>query len=265
VSGHERAPGVRAGVTTRVPTGASLPSTSEEAASAELALATGDLEIIGLLPRASNDTYLARLCSEDVETLAVYKPAAGEAPLWDFAEGTLSSREVAAYIVAKALGWPGVPPTVLRDGPAGTGSVQLFIDMDSRGEHYFTLRESRADDFRRIALFDAAVNNADRKSGHCLLDREGKIFVIDHGVCFGEEPKLRTVIWDFVGERIPAGLSADLRRLAASLAGGELRARLIGLLKNQEIDAVRDRAETLVSGGAFPRPGPGRHYPWPVV
>lgn len=245
--------------------GAPLPATPQEGAEAERLLAAGDLEVLGLLPRASNYTFLARVCSDRAETLAVYKPRAGETPLWDFPEGTLSRREVAAYLVARALGWPGVPPTVLRDGPEGPGSVQLFIDMDPRGEHYFTLRESRTDDFRRIALFDVLVNNADRKSGHCLLDRRGRIFVVDHGVCFGEEPKLRTVVWDFAEEQVPADLAADLRRVADDLAGGTLRAELTGLLDEGEIEATRSRADGVLRTGAFPRPGPGRHYPWPVV
>lgn len=245
--------------------GSPLPATAEERAEAERVLATGDLEVLGLLPRASNYTFLARASVGDTERLAVYKPRKGEAPLWDFPAGTLCRREVAAYRLARTLGWPGVPPTILRDGPEGPGAVQLFVDMDPRGEHYFTLAEGRAEDFRRVALFDAVANNADRKSGHCLLDPAGRIFVIDHGVCFHRDPKLRTVIWEFAGEPIPVDLAADLRRVAAELASGALREDLGELLDHREVEAARARTEALVEAGVFPHPGPGRPYPWPVV
>src|SRR5438132_8137763 len=125
----------------------------------ERLLADGELEILDLLPRASNYTFLARVRRGEDETLAVYKPRDGEAPLWDFPDGTLCRREVAAYVVAKALGWPSVPPTVLRDGPEGPGSVQLFVEFDP-AEHYFTMQGRRAEDFRRVAAFDAIVHNA---------------------------------------------------------------------------------------------------------
>ncbi len=225
-------------------------------------LAEGELEILGLLPRSSNYTFLARL--EGGDTLAVYKPRRGEAPLWDFPQGTLCQREVAAYVVARELGWPPVPPTVLRDGPEGTGSVQLFVQFDPN-EHYFTMLPSRPDEFRRIALFDVVVNNADRKSGHCLLATDGHVFTVDHGVCFHEAPKLRTVIWDFQGEDVPRAMVADLRGLAEKLEGEEVRAELAPLLSDREVEAVRERLDALISDGRFPEPGPGRPYPWPVV
>ncbi len=227
-------------------------------------LEQGDLEILGLLPRASNYTFLVRVRAGSDETLAVYKPQAGEIPLWDFPDGTLHRREVAAYEVARALGWPDVPTTVLRDGPHGIGSVQRFVEFDP-AQHYFTLRESRADDFRRVAVFDVVVNNADRKAGHCLLAGDGRIYLVDHGVCFSEEPKLRTVIWEFAGEPIPDALCGDLRRLSGDLRSGTLRERLSGLLDDQELKAVRIRVDRLVSTGRFPQPGPGRPYPWPPV
>jgi hypothetical protein len=245
--------------------GTPLPATPDERAAAERLLTTGTLEVLGLLPRASNDTFLARVCGSGDEALAVYKPRSGETPLWDFPEGTLGRREVAAYVVARRLGWPGVPPTVLRDGPEGPGSAQLFVEMDPLGEHYFTLREGRADDFRRIAVFDALVNNADRKSGHCLLDAAGRIFVIDHGVCFHEEPKLRTVIWEFAGEPLPDDAADGVRRLARGLARGPLRRELTDLLDPQEVGALEVRAATLLAEGTLPHPGPGRSYPWPPV
>jgi hypothetical protein len=261
VPGDERPP-VRAGLSRPEPR--PLPANDREAGAAEHDLIEGDLELVGRLPRASNHTLLARVRGGTGETLAVYKPVSGERPLWDFPEGSLAGREVAAYRVARALGWPGVPPTVLRDGPAGPGAVQLFVQMDPRGEHYFTMGEERPEDFRRVALFDAVVNNADRKSGHCLLDTSGRVFVIDHGVCFHQEPKLRTVIWAFAGEPIPGPMAEDLARLVVDLEevlGTELRE----VLAAPEVEATRQRAQALLASGTFPHPGPERPYPWPPV
>ncbi len=228
-------------------------------------MATGDLEILGLLPRSSNYTFLARAGAGEDAVLVVYKPRRGEIPLWDFPEGTLCRREVAAYVVARALGWPNVPPTILRDGPEGIGSVQRFMAFDPEA-HYFTLEPERNDDFRRIALFDVVINNADRKGGHCLLGEDGTIWVIDHGVCFSEEPdKLRTVIWEHIGEPIAPALLGDLGRFRDELEGGEVAAELGALLDPEEITAMRDRAAGILADGRFPEPGPGRPYPWPPV
>ncbi len=227
-------------------------------------LAVGDLELIGLLPNSSNYTFLARARADDDELLAVYKPRRGETPLWDFPRGTLCQREVAAYVLARELGWPNIPATVLREGPEGIGSVQRFVAFDPE-HHYFTLEGSRDDDFRRIALFDLVANNADRKGGHCLLAADGTIWVVDHGVCFHDEPKLRTVIWSFVGDTIPPNLAADLRRGRDSLAGGTLRDDLAPLLSTAELAALAERFDDLIGDGVFPEPGPGRPYPWPPV
>jgi uncharacterized repeat protein (TIGR03843 family) len=171
---------------------------------------------------------------------------------------------VAAYLVAAELGWPRVPPTVLRDGPEGPGSVQLFLEFEPH-EHYFTLAERMPDEFRKVALFDVVVNNADRKAGHCLLAADGGLFVVDHGVCFHETPKLRTVIWDFADEPIAEDLVEDLVGLEADLRGGGLGTALRPLLSRRELDAMRTRLGGLVRGGRFPRPGSGRPYPWPPV
>ena len=227
-------------------------------------LERGDLEVLGLLPRASNFTFLARVSDGPDQTLAVYKPRSGEAPLWDFEEGSLAAREVAAFVLSDALGWPWVPPTVLREGPHGSGSVQRFVAFDP-DKHYLTMQRDHPDAFRRIALFDVVANNADRKSGHCLLAEDGRIFVVDHGVCFHEEPKLRTVIWDFVGESIPPDMAQDLRSLQERLSAGPLRGRLESLLTAREIDAIAERTAALLRSGCFPEPGPGRPFPWPVV
>ncbi|HJU57542.1 MAG TPA: SCO1664 family protein [Actinomycetota bacterium] len=227
-------------------------------------LETGELEVLGLLPRASNFTFLARVSGDGEQTLAVYKPQSGEAPLWDFPERSLAAREVAAFVVATDLGWPRVPPTVLRDGPRGPGSVQRFVAFDP-DRHYLTMQRERPDDFRRVALFDVVVNNADRKSGHCLLAEDGELFVVDHGVCFHEEPKLRTVIWEFAGEAITAEEAGQMEAFGSRLREGALRERLGSLLSPTEIDAVDRRLHDLLSSGRFPHPGPGRPFPWPVV
>jgi uncharacterized repeat protein (TIGR03843 family) len=228
------------------------------------ALASGELELLGLLPNSSNYTFLARATSGKDQVLAVYKPRRGEMPLWDFPEGTLCLREVAAYVVARELGWPNVPPTVLREGPEGVGSAQLFVEFDP-SQHYFTLEGTHTAEFRRVALFDMVVNNADRKGGHCLLAPDGTIWVVDHGVCFNEEPKLRTVIWEHVGEPIPAELLADVRALGERLRLSGLRAELDELLSGEELTALDRRIDAVLAAGVFPEPGPGRPYPWPPV
>ena len=229
-------------------------------------LAAGEIEVLGALPESSNAALLVRCVTPDDSVLAVYKPMRGEAPLWDFPDGTLHRREVAAFEVARALGWPRVPPTVLRDGPFGPGSMQRFISFDP-AEHFFTLEVEHADTFRRIAMFDLAVNNADRKGGHCLLDEDGEIWVIDHGVCFAVEPKLRTVIWTFVDEPLPADAVDDLRRVQDGLTeGGEIAATLGALLAPDEVAATADRIDRLLADGRFPEPEPGvRPFPWPPI
>ena len=227
-------------------------------------LAEGALELLGLLPRSSNYAFLAKATLGEEEALTVYKPRRGEVPLWDFPEGTLGNREVAAYRLAHQLGWPAVPPTVWREGPEGPGSVQLFVPFEP-ADHAFTLLERFPREFRRIALFDVVAHNADRKAGHCLLARDGHIFVVDHGTCFSDEPKLRTVLWDFVGDPIPAEELDDLRRLQRAFAAGDLTADLGELLSPGEIRAAVRRLDDLLEEGSFPQPGPGRPYPWPIV
>lgn len=225
-------------------------------------LERGSLEVLGLLPRASNFTFLARVRHDDDQMLAVYKPRSGEAPLWDFEEGTLAAREVAAYVVADGLGWPWVPPTVLRDGPQGPGSVQRFVAFDP-SQHFLTMQRDHADEFRRIALFDVVANNADRKSGHCLLAEDGRIFVVDHGVTFHVEPKLRTVLWAWIGDP----LSADERSaITAVAADAGLHQRLRELLSEAEVEAFVARCRALVTAGVLPAPGGDwPPIPWPAL
>jgi hypothetical protein len=227
-------------------------------------LERGELRLLGLLPRASNYTFLGEVSGGERAARVVYKPREGEMPLWDFPDGTLCQREVAAYRVATVLGWPNVPPTVLRDGPHGEGSVQLFVEHDP-AQHYFTLRETRAEDLRAVAAFDVVTGNGDRKAGHCLEGAGGNLWVVDHGLCFSEQPVLRTVIWEFAGEPVPASLLEDVARLGTELKGGALREELAGLLDEREIDALAERAASLVEGGRYPHPGPGRSEPWPAV
>jgi uncharacterized repeat protein (TIGR03843 family) len=229
----------------------------------------GTLALEGQLPWGSNYTFLALVHDERQEVRVVYKPVRGERPLWDFQHGTLAQREVAAYVLCAALGWGFVPPTVLRDGPHGLGSVQLFMDVD-QDAHFFTFREDPL--FRpalqALALFDIIANNADRKGGHCLRAGEGRICAIDHGVCFNAQPKLRTVVWDYAGERVPEDLLADLCRLQSELTNGfsSLVQRLSGLLAREEVTALRTRTTMLVETGLFPeQPENRRPFPWPLV
>jgi hypothetical protein len=232
-------------------------------------LLAAPIEVIGLLPYASNHTFLARMATGegDERPLAVYKPLRGERPLYDFPNGTLYKREVAAYEVSRALGWDVVPPTVLRaDAPLGAGSLQLFIEHDP-SQHYFTLREEHPGFFKRLAVFDIICNNADRKAGHCVLDGNGRVWAVDHGLTFNAQPKLRTVIWDFAGLRVPAsdrGAAAELGATVSDPHSG-LRDSLESLLAESEIAALLDRVKLLSRPCYFPSPNSDWSFPWPLV
>ncbi|MBI2371257.1 MAG: SCO1664 family protein [Deltaproteobacteria bacterium] len=228
-------------------------------------LSTGAVRPQGLFPNASNYTFLVSISHDGIQGLAVYKPCRGQRPLWDFPAESLPLREVAAYLVSEVLGWRFVPPTVYRDGPHGPGSVQLFVEADPE-KHYFNFEDSEKPALRPVALFDALVNNADRKAGHVLKDRQGRLWLIDHGICFHEEPKLRTVVWDFAGEPIGDDLLGDLRAFRDRMERDQaLRAGLETLLAQGEIAALARRADRLLKAGRFPNPGPGRPYPWPPL
>jgi uncharacterized repeat protein (TIGR03843 family) len=222
-------------------------------------------EARGFLPWGSNTTLLMRVEGEACEGLAIYKPRRGERPLWDFPDGTLCLREVAAYTISERLGWHLVPPTVLRDGPYGIGMLQLFIPHNP-DENYFTFGgdPTHRDQLMRIALFDHMINNADRKGGHCLLSQEGIIWAIDHGICFHTHPKLRTVIWDYAGQHIPEGLLSDVQTLCVALEGDEI-SELEDLLSAREAAALKRRVARLAEAGTYPNPPSGRNYPWPPV
>jgi uncharacterized repeat protein (TIGR03843 family) len=228
-------------------------------------LRDGEMEILGRMPWSSNATLLVNVTAGGAEQLAIYKPQKGERPLWDFPRGTLCYREVAAYEISAALGWDIVPETVLRDGPAGIGSVQQFVEHDP-DDHYFTLQEVHGNAFRRMAAFDVVINNTDRKGGHCLLAKNGGIFGIDHGVSFHAQWKLRTVIWDYGGEALSPSDCEDLRRLHEQLDAGALDLRLRPLLDRFELDALQARLGALLRSGVLPVPDDDYHcYPWPMV
>jgi len=244
---------------------------ADDALVSGLDLTAGDLEPEGVVPWASNATALAYVCAFDGSRMPViYKPTRGERPLWDFPRASLATREVAASVVSSALGWEIVPPTVYRDGPLGPGSVQAFCEHDPE-RHYFELAgEARhAATLRRIALFDLVVNNADRKGGH-ILERtvDGRLFGIDHGLCFNVVDKLRTVVWDFAGAPVSEADRADLRRLADRLAdpSDPLIGELGGLLNAEELTALAVRAAEVADLETLPEPPEDRFpYPWPPV
>jgi uncharacterized repeat protein (TIGR03843 family) len=226
----------------------------------------GDVDVLGRMPWSSNATFLVNLSDGDDELTAIYKPQRGERPLWDFPRGSLCHREVGAFEVSEALGWDIVPDTVLRDGPAGIGMMQRFVEHDPE-EHYFTLLEEHANAFRRMAAFDVVINNTDRKGGHCLRAlATSRIFGIDHGVSFHAQWKLRTVIWDFGGEAIAPDVCADLHRFAEQLANGEICENLVETLDRFELDALRARTEHLIATGELPQADDDYHcYPWPMI
>jgi uncharacterized repeat protein (TIGR03843 family) len=229
-------------------------------------LQDGRIKLEGLLPYGSNYTFLARVSLKDQVTYGVYKPVQGERPLWDFPENTLAYREVAAFLVSETLGWNFVPPTVYRtQGPHGPGSLQYFVQAQP-DYHYYNLADEDRPGLRRVALFDLIINNADRKGGHLLKDPAGKLWLIDHGIGFHAQNKLRTVIWDFAGEPIPDDLLEDAQAFRQKLECDEdLKSALHQLLDPLEVAALRRRTDRLLSARRFPQPGSGRSYPWPPV
>ena len=220
------------------------------------------------IPWGSNYTFLVQIEKAPFCTLAIYKPQRGEAPLWDFRAGTLCYREYVAYLVSAALDWWLVPPTVLRDGPFGLGMAQLYVDADPN-ESYFDLRDDQfGDQLMRIAAFDVLTNNADRKGGHVLRDRgTNRLWAIDHGLTFHTEYRLRTVIWDFAGQPLPADIVRDCGQLLNQLRKGEpLSAELGKLVSPGELNALRRRTEALIANPVFPSQHPAYHnIPWPPV
>jgi uncharacterized repeat protein (TIGR03843 family) len=231
------------------------------------ALEKGQITIQGEFLWGSNYTFQVQVEHEDKTLQAVYKPTRGERPLWDFPKASLARREVAAFLVSEMLGWSLVPPTVYRrQAPIGPGSLQLYVEHDPE-YHYFNFNQVDRDRLRPVALFDLLINNADRKGSHLLIDENQHLWLIDHGICFHREEKLRTVIWDFSGEEIPADLYADVSRLCQELVpDSEFVKELRAYLNQEEITALSGRAQQILSGGRFPDPHPNRRpYPWPPV
>ena len=265
--------------------------------SATTILTDGELVVVGRIRSASNAALVCDAVADDgTELRCVYKPVRGEVPLWDFPDGTLAGREVASYLISDALGWSVIPETVMRDGPAGPGMVQRWVDTvdDADGgqarldlvdlcppelqpEDFKAVLEAytpagdpvvlvHADDPRlqRMAVLDVVLNNADRKGGHVLEGVDGGVYGIDHGICLHSENKLRTVLWGWAGDRIPGHLLADLASLADALgAGGAVRERLAGLITDTEIAEVAARCARLVDAGVMPHPPGRRPIPWP--
>ncbi|WP_137726067.1 SCO1664 family protein [Prescottella subtropica] len=258
--------------------------------------ATGELTVVGRIVQASNATLVCDVEQDGAQVRVVYKPIRGERPLWDFPDGTLAGREVASYLISEALGWGVVPHTILRDGPFGPGMVQRWIDtVDRRPEAgdrpdlvdicppdavpsgwLEVLRAFDADDnevslvhaddprLHRMAVLDVLLNNADRKGGHVLEGVDGAVYGVDHGICLHEENKLRTVLWGWAGRSIGDDLLADLDAFTGALDGDAFSTRLSEHVTLREVDALRERAKTLLATPVLPIPDGPRTIPWPA-
>ncbi|NWN88866.1 MAG: SCO1664 family protein [Micrococcaceae bacterium] len=239
-----------------------VPPPDEQSPAHHEILADGEIELLGQLANSSNETFLVEITHDDEQCWAIYKPELGERPLMDFEHG-LYRRERATYLLSETLGWHIVPTTVVRDdGPFGIGSLQLFIDHDP-AEHFFTMLEDKPethDQLRRLAVFDLLINNADRKAGHVLYDSDGRLWGIDHGLCFAAPLKLRTVIWDFADEEIDAELLDDLEPLM-----DEVPESIEEQLSWRETSALQDRVRQLLFARHYPDDPTGMRFPWPLV
>lgn len=222
-------------------------------------LREGELDVQGRLVDASNATLYCAATLDGLTAAVVYKPVQGERPLWDFPDGTLAGREVSAYLVSEASGWDVVPPTVLREGPFGTGMCQLWVDVEASVD-LAELARSDHPDLRRMAVLDAVVNNADRKGGHLLPTPAGRVHGVDHGVCFSDEDKLRTLLWQWRELPLPDEALEVLGRLRAELEG-PLADALAEHLTRREVRATVRRVERLLSSGRYPLPSPD----WPAI
>ena len=231
-------------------------------------LRTGELTVEGRLTAASNTTLYCTVSDGVRSAACVYKPVAGERPLWDFPEGTLAGREVSAYAVSEALGWAVVPPTVHRDGPFGEGMVQLWVHGDTTVDLIDLSRRTDDPALRRMAVFDAVINNSDRKIGHLLPTPGGHLYGCDHGVSFAEDYKLRTVLWQWQGQPLPQDSLEALASVHAELKDPDtsLSRELAGHLTGPEVYAVRSRVELLLDHGVHPYPAPDwPAVPWPPI
>ena len=224
-------------------------------------ISAAGLKIVGRLVDASNATLQAIIEESDPAIKVIYKPIAGEKPLWDFEDGNLASRELAAFIVSDSGGFDVVPFTILRDGPFGLGMVQQWIEIDSNVD-IIQFGQSGDKQLKRLALFDAVINNTDRKFGHLLLDNSGKLYGCDHGVAFHKEDKLRTVLWQFAGQ----DFDQEEIDLLDTLVKIDWNDKLSNFLTNDEIQALYMRIEKLIHQRKFPEPSPSwPAVPWPPV
>lgn len=265
-AGGQRASRPRGGAGPDAGPGPDSQEDDPDSASLDL-LARGTLKVEGRLAVASNETFYCTLRHDAVTAACVYKPVAGERPLWDFPSGTLAGREVAAYQVSCAAGWRLVPPTVYRDGPFGPGMCQLWIDVDPAADLIALARRTDDRALRAMAVFDAVVNNADRKIGHLLPTAAGQLFGCDHGVCFGEDYKLRTVLWQWRGKSLPGAAVAALQQLRTRLAErSPLATALARWLIPAEVDATRERIDVLLKHRVHPFPPEDwPAVPWPPI
>jgi hypothetical protein len=218
------------------------------------------------MPWGSNYTFLVWIDAGPARYLrAIYKPRDGERPLWDFDPGSLYKREYAAYLLSRILGWPSVPLTLVREGPYGVGSVQLYVESDPEVT-YFDMMSDRTDDLEPFAVFDLLANNADRKAGHCLLGPDGRIWSIDHGLTFHVSFKVRTVMHEFWGRPISGPLLNDLEALLARLESTDAEAaEFADLIQDRELRALNSRIRAMLSKPALPALDPNHDVPWPFV
>ena len=241
--------------------GTDLRAPRDDAESRRL-LCEGEIDLEGRLLDASNVTLVGTIRTDTLVGECVYKPVAGERPLWDFPDGTLAGREISAFLVSEATGWGVVPPTVLRDGPFGPGMVQLWMDGDESIDLAAFVRRDHPG-LRRMAVFDAVVNNADRKGGHIIPMPDGHVYGVDHGICFSVDPKLRTLLWRWAGKPLPDDAVAMLERMADELRG-DLGEQLHEHLTRKEVRATQQRVAELLRTGRHPEPsGDWPALPWP--
>jgi len=238
-------------------------TTDPPASTADALAFLSEGEAIGCEPIAwgSNYSFAMVLRRGEEQRLAIYKPRRGEVPLWDFPDGTLYRREYASFLVSQALGWNFIPPTVIGNGPHGVGTIQLYVEPEPHLD-LDALRRTNESELMRVFLFDIFANNADRKTGHCLRDRSGKLWGIDHGLTFNVVTKVRTVIWDFCGEPIPRSIVDEMTSFLSDTARTEkLNAQLRELLDRSEVATFHARLERLVTAGRFPNLDPYRNVP----
>jgi hypothetical protein len=225
-------------------------------------LEQAEIKSYDLLYSGSNYVFASTMVKDGTEIKAIYKPRRGETPLWDFPDGTLYRREYAAFLVSQALEWYLIPPTVIRDGPFGIGSMQWFVDTTGKVRHYSQTKNDLSV-LKQVALFDYLTNNADRKAGHFLEGEDGRLWVVDHGLTFNTVPKLRTVLWDFSGQTVPKKLLADVKVLRQKLKQGkQLSESLHRLLEAAEVKALKSRLNKIIEKPVFTYPESRRSVPW---